>query len=403
MRLGTPHAELAVLGTQFTLISAARTTFLGVTEGAVHVMSRLHDKPERVEQGYFATIAERVAKGSRVYTGDLLFYASYDESADADFAVGSRKQANDETPRLTAGKFGQGLFFNRRRGMKVCEYSTDGNVLPNEGTVAFYFKPSWAGTDETSRYFFFWPGLRNESAGVNKPNSLALRTELARERMAPNSRGEPNLWFWYDDRGGENNTVRTSIAHWQADRWVHVAATWKHGAMALYFDGELANRQPLRGPITEPGRSFFAGASRNGAFSCDGVIDELCIYGRALGPDEIGLLTRKPEFLAPRIHMLQPAQQLFYVSDRYIRFECRLTGEIDSLRHKLRITLARERGEGRMEFTRRLTGRGIYAIEAHVPTEGDYHMRVALQDEHGRRLDERTGIIHFFDGPFEAR
>lgn len=355
-------------------------------------------KNTRIPAFVLAALVSASAPGEdRAYfRDDLLFYASYDRSPDADFARGDGRAINPKGEGLVEGRFGQALRFERKRGVRVCEYAARKNVRPDEGAIAFYFKPDWSGQDCKIRYFFLHPGPKNRGGGANAPDSIGVQTMRYRKP-------EQELWLWYDDHGGGNNIVRGSIHRWAKREWRHVAVTWDSSWLHLYLDGELKGRHRVKGQVSEPGDRFFVGASRNGALSSEGVLDELYIYGRALSLAEIGLLTGKPKFVVPRIHSLTPLQSLFFQSETRVPFRCELTGRIDPDVHRLRCALSRQAARDPVASAAlppAATGR--YALDLPRPlSEGSYTLQLALVDKRGKVLDQKKAPLRVLTGPFD--
>lgn len=330
------------------------------------------------------------------FRDDLLFYASFDQSLDADFARGAKRVVAYKGEGVVEGKYGRALHFVPEDGVRFCEYEADGNIRPDAGTIAFYFKPDWPGDEYKIRYLFFCPGPKNKGGGANFPDSIGIQTMRYRKP-------EQEIWLWYDDHGGGNNIVRGKIHTWRKGRWYHVAVTWDSEWLHVYIDGVLRGRFKLRGKISEPGSRFYVGSSRNGGMSSEGVLDEFYIYGRALSLAEIGLLTGKPEFIWPRIHSLTLLQSLFFRSERRVPFRCELTGRIDREKHRLRALVLRD-GVGKpMASAEFPGGTGRHAMELpRVLPEGRYRFRVALIDRQGEELDAKSAPLHIVAGPFDT-
>jgi len=103
------------------------------------------------------------------------------------------------------------------------------------------------------------------------------------------SGASPKLWM---DVGGNGNGANTADGTWTQDTWHHVAGTWDGTAVHLYIDGNDM-------PITVYGtpENPLAKAAVIGAWSKTptdenwfGTIDDVRIYTRALGADEISQL-----------------------------------------------------------------------------------------------------------------
>ncbi len=222
----------------------------------------------------------------------------------------------------------------------------------------------------------------------------------SQNRMSGATKGGVAYSFSYDGDGNRASQAQDGSAiEYIVDRMGGLAqvvaeVTLDNSIEVFYVRGAI------RGLITEPGASFFVGASRGGAFSSDGVIDELYVYGRALSVGEIGILTGKPELVKPRIHAVEPLQRLFFLSERVIGFRCELCGRIEPARHRLRAELlGQPEGEPIAAMAAEVTG-ATHVLEATVPREGFCTLRVALTDEAGTVLDEKTAQLRFIDGPF---
>ena len=81
------------------------------------------------------------------------------------------------------------------------------------------------------------------------------------------------------------------------DRWVHVAAVHRDGQVTLFIDGvAVASRRSYRGRRVDASSPILIGAGVNGPDSAvttqrfAGAIDELAVYDRPLGADEIAAL-----------------------------------------------------------------------------------------------------------------
>ena len=158
------------------------------------------------------------------------------------------------------------------------------NVLAETGTVAFWFKPDWDGTDSQDYrlfdaslggiYFFISKGANH--ADIN-PEEFGFYLEDASDA---------------DFQGIEFDPAGVIFA----DTWFHVAVTWEFdgGSAILYLNGEeMARADNIGGfPDLDPTLRFGFETytyipSANGAM---GVIDEIMIYTRALAAEEIPLL-----------------------------------------------------------------------------------------------------------------
>ena len=279
--------------------------------------------------------------------------------------------------------------------MAECAFAAEGCINDKEGMVALHFRPNWSGSDFKIRMFFSFPGPKNKGGGPNTAASLTLYTFRYKQPVQ-------QLWLWIDDAGGGNNIAKTGIDDWEKGQWHHLAATWKTGLMEIYIDGELKARKRLKGVIGTPGETFYIGSGPRGRDNTDGIVDEVCIYGRALTASEIGLLTGRPEFTTPHVHSLKPKQSVFYTSEKWIPFECEAGGKLSADTHELRIELVAADGKIVAKATEE-PRMPAYFLQADVAAEGDYMLRVSLRDKvSGKVLDTKEAALRFIDGPFAA-
>src|SRR5215831_5796320 len=75
-------------------------------------------------------------------------------------------------------------------------------------------------------------------------------------------------------------------------QWHHVAATYDSATMKLYVDGHLDASAPRTGQIQSGTSGILIGARSDGtnASNFPGMIDELAVYSRAIGPAEVQAL-----------------------------------------------------------------------------------------------------------------
>jgi arabinan endo-1,5-alpha-L-arabinosidase len=177
----------------------------------------------------------------------------------------------------TSGKYGRGVHL----GVKD-EYIEFSNILEPKGTIGFWFKPDWDGSDKEDYrifdaslggiYFFISKGA--DHADIN-PEDFGFYFEDAADAD------------WQDIEFDPAGVISKG-------EWVHVAATWEFdgGSAFVYIDGKEAATSPnkLGGfPALHSNPRFGMEvikyvASKNGA---KGVIDEITIYNRALTEKEI--------------------------------------------------------------------------------------------------------------------
>jgi len=163
-------------------------------------------------------------------------------------------------------------------------YSTPGHFDVRQGTVAFWLRPSWRGTDETGRCLFCLYGGRE----VKEP-WLRNRWSLVA--------GSGRLRYWIcGAEAGQTVRLETPIEAWKPGEWHHVAATWANlnsrradAELCLYVDGRLAEQragiQVDVGPVAE---TFDVGRDSDASPDyAEADFDEFYIYGRPLSGAEI--------------------------------------------------------------------------------------------------------------------
>ncbi len=189
--------------------------------------------------------------------------------------------ASGETPSIQTGlTFPEGLI---EKGVlhddsSTLRYDTAGNLSPNEGTIEFWFNPTWNGN--TNRDFIFF------EVG-NGSNGFLIAMD-----------GANNLRFlqYGDDPSTPaiETNVETNIgisgSHLAAGTWNHVAASWRRDTREMGF---YLNGKPIE-IISETIRisnfstsDFTIGSGINGRHSSKAIIDEFRISNRARNALEI--------------------------------------------------------------------------------------------------------------------
>ncbi|MBN1507727.1 MAG: LamG domain-containing protein, partial [Sedimentisphaerales bacterium] len=158
-------------------------------------------------------------------------------------------------------------------------------ILTEAGTVGFWFRPDWDGTDSSDYRLF------DASAGgiyffISKGSVHDVMTAAY-------------LGFFFEDVGDADfqNVRITAADAVTAGTWYHVAATWQYGGGAgiLYFNGdEVARADNLGGfPTLASNPRFGYATGGGGVVATNGaaaVIDDIKIYNRALTAEEIPAL-----------------------------------------------------------------------------------------------------------------
>ena len=150
-----------------------------------------------------------------------------------------------------------------------------GDTVNNKaGTISFDVQPDWAGSDQTNN------------------SLLQIRDEHTWENTLQIVKNFDSLRYIIIDSAGAEHDVNIPISDWAAGQQQHVTATWDDSTMSLYVGGQLVGQNELPNPLnfsqSTPVHvgSDFPGTSYSGA---DATLGGLKIYGRALGPTEIGM------------------------------------------------------------------------------------------------------------------
>ena len=246
-----------------------------------------------------------VARG-QAERGGVLFYAGYDASVDADYAVGDpRDQAPEGGATINADGLGfRGAALRAGDGEGHVEYSAIDNINPKQGTIEFWLNAQdW---DKVDGYFHRFIDILGEGAmsfelypdGVNHFLILAAGAEA------------PNHW---EDSGPHrpgiaNRAYGSSPLH---GKWSWFALTWQEGkTLGCYIGhinaagkGATHDNSWAAGPTLTAPENFVK--MRIGDFgrptgrNARTLIDEVYIYDRALTREEIdwavaNALTREP-------------------------------------------------------------------------------------------------------------
>jgi hypothetical protein len=181
----------------------------------------------------------------------------------------------------TQGKLGGGIYLDG-----VDDYIQVPNLITATGSLAFWFKPDWDGSDpadyrlfdaSTSAIYFFISKGANH-ADIN-PEDFGFYLEDATDA---------------DYQGIEIDPTGVIFA----DTWYHVAVTWEFGGgpAILYLDGQEIARAATIGPVPtlDPNPRFGMDTVAyiplaNGAMS---VIDDIMFFDKALTPEEIPVIMK---------------------------------------------------------------------------------------------------------------
>jgi hypothetical protein len=114
--------------------------------------------------------------------------------------------------------------------------------------------------------------------------------------------GRVIYWQFFDDVGRDVCAPPSP----PVEEWHHLAGTYDGQIFKCYIDGELAYEWAYAGKMPENTASVFIGQRSRGGLYFKGIIDEVAIYSRALGEDEI--LDAYEGRMAPT-----PSSDIYYV------------------------------------------------------------------------------------------
>jgi hypothetical protein len=231
---------------------------------------------------------QTVRPGEFKNTSNTTFLAHWQSTTKADHAKGTATPASTSGITYSAGKFGAGVSIGSGDDLS---YSTN-NFEYKQGTIAFWFYPSWdPGSAAADWHFFF-----------------------AEDAVSKNQ----DIWIWYDDgSSGLGNedllyfcvvdtaghcSVR-NISKFNANEWHHVTAVWSQSHdvngtrnQQIYIDGD-ANATGCDGTDCTSNTALNAKASdfQVGTVSktdgegheADAVMDEFIIINDTLTPAEV--------------------------------------------------------------------------------------------------------------------
>ena len=81
-------------------------------------------------------------------------------------------------------------------------------------------------------------------------------------------------------------TITNTTVTWTPETWYHIAVTWSGTAVTVYRNGTQIDTGTAGAGFVTPA-SYYIGRSFEGTYFLNGLIDDLCILGRAADADEI--------------------------------------------------------------------------------------------------------------------
>lgn len=151
-------------------------------------------------------------------------------------------------------------------------YADAGNVKNNAGTIAFWIKPNWDGTDP-----------RNASL-------VQYHTEDWSNRINIFKNGIYLRYIFTDNTGNETNLgIDMSREGWVAGDWHHLAFSWGDSLLTLYSDGMQRAQGTYLGELDVPsGTALWVGSDAPGGNpGADATLQDFVVEDRAMDPSEI--------------------------------------------------------------------------------------------------------------------
>lgn len=151
-------------------------------------------------------------------------------------------------------------------------YGDAGNLKNNAGTIAFWMKPNWEGTDP-----------RNASL-------VQYHTEDWSNRINIFKNGIYLRYIFTDNSGSETNlSVDMERDGWVAGDWHHIAVSWGDSLITMYTDGIQRAQGTYLGELDVPtGTALWVGSDApGGAPGADATLQDFVVEDRAMDPAEI--------------------------------------------------------------------------------------------------------------------
>jgi hypothetical protein len=164
----------------------------------------------------------------------------------------------------------------------VVENDGTTNLTVDQGSVAFWFAPAWAGTNEGGTGPGQWGRLIE--VGAYTPDASFGWWSLYMDDVGA------NLYFTVQPGDGSTTTYLTATIAWTSNYWHFVTLTYSATNTALYLDGVLAtNGMGITAwPRTNVlAGGFYIGSDSNGVIQAQGAFDDLYTYNVPLDTNTV--------------------------------------------------------------------------------------------------------------------
>jgi hypothetical protein len=175
------------------------------------------------------------------------------------------------TPLKVIGKLGQGLGFDGSNNYVNISTITD-DIASGPFSTAFWFKPAATFNNAS-------PASQNMFSLSSLPSLNDFHVRL------DNQFGQLVFEMW-----DPSTALASTSTSWIGGRWYFVAVTYTDTGsktMTIYIDGQSENSRagPTRGSNLSP--TAFIGQLYDGTLKFNGTIDDVRVYNRCLGADEV--------------------------------------------------------------------------------------------------------------------
>lgn len=207
--------------------------------------------------------------------GKPVFYASFNNSFDADISAGDTAAVNSDTIFSGEGIKKDALFI---KGNGFIRYNGSESINTKTGTCVFWLNPvNWSFSDKNSVQF-----INMVSEQIPKMQRLSLY------KLHVNN----ELTFISENRLLKDRPLRAltkPVSIWPKNEWRQITFTWSPFAIQLYINGESVAQQPNVNIQSETFSIFQLGSYFGPANNPEAVTgyDELSVYNYAMGQNEV--------------------------------------------------------------------------------------------------------------------
>ena len=209
---------------------------------------------------------------------DVLFYAPFDGSAEAQVQRGETGVTVAVPPEFVKGFKGKALVTAHTRS---AVYPAAGNIMLDEGTIVLWVMPmDWTGDQELFHHFF-----RVLAEPVpDRPKARVFDLILYRYLDTP----AVMAYGLAGELACDGIRTVPMDESWAPGKWHQIAFTWDKEGATLYVDGVGSHRKYLQGPPdTMYARTFLVGGAYFMPNDTRTAVDELTIYRRKYAGEEI--------------------------------------------------------------------------------------------------------------------